>query len=173
MRKPLWLLLFGVLALALSSCILVVDLPVSNFRFDSNWRRTSDGAFVFCTNPDRETYMRYSFRAPDPNRILSITEIYKGKISGRELRINRQKSNLTYASGRYTFVGRLTFGGGGVPQSLQPFSIVVVPDMPPPVNTNPPDPSKNGETEVTVEVVSTAGVTYRGTYTYDTYANCP
>jgi len=170
MRKPLWLPLFGVLALALSSCILVVDLPVSNFRFDSNWRR-SDGAFVFCTNPDRETYMRYSFRAPDPDRIQSITEIYRGISSGRTLTIPRPKRDLTYSAGRYTFVGKLTFGPTGVPQSLQPFSIVVVPVMPP-TNPNPPT-SKNGETEVTVEVVSTAGVTYRGTYTYDTYANCP
>ncbi len=171
MRKPLWLLLFGLLALSLSSCIILTDLPVSNFRFDSNWRRTSDGAYVFCTNQD--SYIRYSFRAPDPDRIQSITEIYRGNISGRVLTESRPKRDLTYLDGRYTFVGRLTFGQTGVPQSLQPFSIVVVPALPPPVNTNPPAPSKNGETEVTVEVVSTAGVTYRGTYTYDTYANCP
>lgn len=70
-------------------------------------------------------------------------------------------------------MGRLTFGQEGVPQSIQPFSIVVTPELPPPVTTNPPPASKNGETAVTVEVVSTAGVTYVGSYTYDTYANCP
>uniref|UniRef100_A0A7C3I3S1 Lipoprotein n=1 Tax=Meiothermus ruber TaxID=277 RepID=A0A7C3I3S1_MEIRU len=169
MRKLPWLLLL--LPLVLSSCILVVGLPASDFRFDSNWRRTSDGAYVFCTNQD--SYIRYSFRAPDPDRIQSITEIYPGNISGRTLVEPRPKADLTYSNGRYTFVGKLTFGQTGVPQSLQPFAVVVVPVLPPPVTTNPPPPSKNGETEVTVEVVSTAGVTYRGTYTYDTYANCP
>lgn len=169
MRKIPWLLLL--LPLVLSSCIVLVDLPVSNFRFDSNWRRTSDGAYVFCTNQD--SYIRYSFRAPDPDRIQSITEIYRGNISGRTLVEPRPKADLTYSNGRYTFVGKLTFGQTGIPQSLQPFSIVVTPTLPPPVTTNPPPTSKNGETEVTVEVVSTAGVTYSGTYTYDTYANCP
>jgi len=177
MRKLLWLLLFGVLALALSSCILVVDLPVSNFRFDSNWQRTTDGAFVFCTNKtNKTTLMRYRFRAPDSSVIARIREQYVGFASQpprNVLLIDRPISNLRRVGNDLVFVGELTFGEGGVPQSLQPFSIVVVPDMPPPVNTNPPDPSKNGETEVTVEVVSTAGVTYRGTYTYDTYANCP
>ena len=171
MKKFTLPLLFASLTLLLSSCIILVSLPVSNFRFDSNWRRTSDGAYVFCTNQD--TYIRYSFRAPDPDRIQSITEIYKGNISGRTLPVPRSKSDLSYSNGTYTFVGKLTFGQNAIPQSLQPFSITVVPVLPPPVTTNPPPASKNGETEVTVEVVSTAGVTYRGTYTYDTYANCP
>ncbi len=170
MRRIVLLTLLGSLALALSSCIIVL-LPVSDFRFDSNWRRTSDGAYVFCTNQD--SYIRYSFRAPEPDRIQSITETYRGNISGRTLVIPRPKANLTYSSGRYVFVGRLTFGQEGVPQSIQPFSIVVTPELPPPVTTNPPPASKNGETAVTVEVVSTAGVTYVGSYTYDTYANCP
>ncbi|AWR85331.1 hypothetical protein [Meiothermus taiwanensis] len=169
MRKTPWLLLL--LPLVLSSCIVVVDLPVSNFRFDSNWQRTTDGAYVFCTNQD--SYIRYSFSGPSPDRIRTITEIYRGEISGRELPVLRPKSDLNYSGGRYTFVGKLTFGDTGIPQSLQPFSIVVVPTLPPPVTTNPPRAAINGATEVTVEVVNTAGITYRGTYTYITYANCP
>lgn len=170
MRKIAFLTLLGSLAVALSSCIIVL-LPASDFRFDSNWRLTSDGAYVFCTNQD--SYIRYSFRAPEPDRIQSITETYVGNISGRTLTLTRPKADLTYVSGRYVFVGKLTFGQTGVPQSLQPFSIVVTPVLPPPTSTNPPPASNNGETEVTVEVTSTAGVTYRGSYTYDTYANCP
>ncbi|MFC6918633.1 hypothetical protein [Meiothermus taiwanensis] len=172
MRKPLWILLFGLLTLALSSCILVVDPPVSNFRFDSNWRRTSDGAFVFCTNPDRETYMRYRFRAPDSSVIARIQEQYVGFASQpprNVLTIDRPISDLRRDGNDLVFVGKLTFGEGGVPQSLpggvSQQSIVVNPITPP--------TSNNGRTTVTVTVTTISGRQYSGSYAYDTYANCP
>jgi len=171
MRKPLWLLLFGVLALALSSCILVVDLPVSNFRFDSNWQRTTDGAFVFCTN--KTTLMRYRFRAPDSSVIAPIIrEQYVGFASQpprNVLLIDRPISDLRRDGNDLVFVGELTFGEGGVPQSLpgdvSQQSIVVTPITPP--------TSNNGRTTVTVTVTTISGRQYSGSYAYDTYANCP
>lgn len=171
MRKIALLTLLSGLTLALSGCLILVDPPVYNFRFNSNWQRTSDSAYVFCTNQD--TYIRYSFNVPDPDRIQSIEEIYAGIISERILVVPRPKTDLNYLNGRYTFSGKLTFGQTGIPQNLQPFSIVVSPFPPTTRDINPPPASKNGETQVTVKVVSTTGVTYRGYYTYDTYANCP
>jgi hypothetical protein len=169
MRKPLWLLLFGVLALALSSCIIITDLPVSNFRFDSNWRR-SDGAFVFCTN--KTTLMRYRFRAPDSSVIARIREQYVGFASQpprNVLTIDRPISDLRRDGNDLVFVGELTFGEGGVPQSLpggvSQQSIVVTPITPP--------TSNNGRTTVTVTVTTISGRQYSGSYAYDTYANCP
>jgi len=171
MRKPLWILLFGLLALALSSCIIITDLPVSNFRFDSNWRRTTDGAFVFCTN--KTTLMRYRFRAPDSSVIARIREQYVGFASQPPRNVltidDRPIIDLRRDGNDLVFVGELTFGEGGVPQSLpggvSQQSIVVTPITPP--------TSNNGRTTVTVTVTTISGRQYSGSYAYDTYANCP
>jgi len=170
MRKPFWLLLFGLLALSLSSCILVVDLPVSNFRFDSNWQRNTDFRYVFCTN--KTTQMRYRFRAPDASVISSIRERYEGLASQppkNVLTLNRQLTDLSRDGNDLVFVGTLTFGEGGVPQNLpggvSQQSIVVTPITPP--------PDINGRTTVTVTVTTVSGRQYSGSYAYDTYANCP
>lgn len=165
MRKIPWLLLL--LPLVLSSCIVLVDLPVSNFRFDSNWQRNTDLRYVFCTN--RTTQMRYKFRAPDPSVISSIQERYVGFASGDTLTLNRPINDLTPEGNDLVFVDTLTFGQGGVPQSLpagvSQQSIVVTPITPP--------PSITGRTTVTVTVTTTSGSQYSGSYTYDVYSNCP
>ena len=167
MRKPLWILLFGLLALALSSCIIITDLPVSNFRFDSNWQRNTDLRYVFCSN--RTTQMRYKFRAPDASVISSIQERYVGFASGDTLTLNRHISNLSHEGNDLVFVGTLTFGEGGVPQSLptgvSQQSITVTPITPP--------PSITGRTTVTVTVRTISGGQYSGSYAYDVYSNCP
>ncbi len=167
MKKLTLPLLFATLALLLSSCIVVVSLPVSNFRFDSNWQRTSDGAYVFCSN--RTTFMRYKFRAPDLSLITSIQERYVGLASGVTRTLNRPITDLTRDGNDLVFVGEVRFGSDGVPQSLPPGvsqqSIVVTPITPP--------PSITGKTTVTVAVTTTSGSQYSGTYTYDVYANCP
>ncbi|RIH84205.1 hypothetical protein Mlute_01969 [Meiothermus luteus] len=155
------------LALGLSGCLVLVELPVSNFRFDSNWQRTTDGAYVFCTN--KTSQMRYKFRAPDPSVITKIEERYVGLASGRTLTLDRPIADLSRDGNDLVFIGELTFGEGGVPQSLPPGvgqqSITVTP-------VNPPT-SRNGATTVTVTVTTRSGVQYSGSYTYDTYANCP
>ncbi len=167
MKKLALPLLFATLALLLSSCIVVVSPPVSNFRFDSNWQRTSDSAYVFCSN--RTTFMRYKFRAPDLSLIESIQERYVGFASGNTQTRNRPIAELTRDGNDLVFVGEVLFGSGGVPQSLPPGvsqqSIVVTPITPP--------PSITGRTTVTVTVRTTSGSQYSGTYTYDVYANCP
>ncbi len=172
MRKIALLTLLGSLAVALSSCI-IIELPVSGFRFESNWRE-STGAYAFCTDPAKDTYMRYSFRAPDPALIAKVTEFYEGEATGIVLKIVRPLTDLQYANGRFTFTGKLTFGQGLVPQNLgqtiSPLSVVVSPIFPPP----PPNPpaSDNGGTLVRVEV-QTKSSSYSGSYFFNTYANCP
>lgn len=165
MRKLPWLLLL--LPLVLSSCIVLVDLPVSNFRFDSNWQRNTDLRYVFCTN--KTTYMRYKFRAPDSSVISSIQERYVGFASGDTLTLNRPITDLTRDGSDLVFVGIVNFGQGQVPQSLpagvSQQSIVVNPITPP--------PSITGRTTVTVTVTTTSGSQYSGSYTYDVYSNCP
>ena len=164
MRKPLWILLFGLLALALSSCVVVAD---ETFKFKSNWQRTSDGAYVFCSN--RQSRIFYSFRGPDPSQIQAVTETYTGIISATVYQEQRSLNQLTYSGGRYTFEGILTFGSGGIPQSLpagvSQQAIAVTPITPPPSNT--------GITTVTVTVTTTSGFSYSGAYVYDVYSNCP
>jgi hypothetical protein len=164
MRKPLWILLFGLLALALSSCVIVAD---ETFKFESNWQRTSDGAYVFCSN--RQSRIFYSFRGPDRSQIQEVTETYTGIISKGVYQEQRSVDQLTYSGGRYTFEGILTFGPGGIPQSLpagvSQQAIVVTPITPPPSNT--------GITTVTVTVTTTSGFSYSGAYVYDVYSNCP
>jgi hypothetical protein len=165
MRKLPWLLLL--LPLVLSSCILVVDLPVSNFRFDSNWQRNTDLRYVFCTN--KTTYMRYKFRAPDSSVISSIQEFYQGYASGDTLTLNRPITDLTRDGSDLVFVGIVNFGQGQVPQSLpagvSQQSIVVTPVTPP--------PSESGRTTVTVTVTTASGRQYSGSYLYYVYSNCP
>ncbi len=167
MKKFTLPLLFATLALLLSSCIVVVSPPVSNFRFDSNWQRNTDLRYVFCTN--KTTQMRYKFRAPDSSVISTIQESYVGFASGNTLNINRPTANLSRDGNDLVFIGTLDFGENGVPQSLpsgtSQQSITVTPITPP--------PSINGKTTVTVTVTTTSGSQYSGTYTYDTYANCP
>ncbi|RDI95733.1 hypothetical protein DV704_05525 [Meiothermus sp. QL-1] len=161
-----YLALAGLAAL-LSGCLVVVSPPVSNFRFDSNWQRVSDGAYVFCTN--RDTFMRYRFRAPDSSLIQSITETYQGFASGNTYVENRSPSRLTRDGSDLVFVDKLAFGQGAIPQGLDEGvsaqSITVTP-------VNPPT-SRNGATTVTVTVTTISGRQYSGSYTYDTYANCP
>lgn len=170
MRKIPWLLLL--LPLVLSSCIVLVDLPVSNFRFDSNWfdsnwQRNTDLQYVFCTN--KTTYMRYKFRAPDSSVITRIQESYQGHASGDTLTLDRPIADLTRDGNDLVFVGIVNFGQGQVPQSLpagvSQQSIVVTPITPP--------PSITGKTTVTVTVTTTSGRQYSGSYTYDVYSNCP
>ncbi|GIW36468.1 MAG: hypothetical protein KatS3mg073_0613 [Meiothermus sp.] len=167
MRKIALVTLLGSLALALSSCIIVADLPVSNFRFDSNWQRNTDLRYVFCTN--KTTQMRYKFRAPDSSVISSIQERYEGFASGDTLTLNRPIGDLTREGSDLVFVGTLTFGQGGVPQSLpsgvSQQSIIVTPITPP--------PSITGKTTVTVTVTTASGRPYSGSYVYDVYSNCP
>ncbi|GIW33727.1 hypothetical protein [Meiothermus sp.] len=167
MRKIAFPLLLGSLVLALSSCIIVGTIPVSNFRFDSNWQRNTDGRYVFCTN--KTTQMRYKFRAPDSSVITSIEETYVGFASERTLTLNRPLADLTRDGSDLVFVGTLTFGQGGVPQSLpsgvSQQSIVVTPITPP--------PSITGKTTVTVTVSTLSGSQYSGSYVYDVYSNCP
>jgi len=164
MRKPLWILLFGVLALSLSSCVIVAD---ETFEFESNWRRTSDGAYVFCSN--KESRIFYSFRGPAPSQIQNVIETYTGIISGRVHQEQRSVNQLTYSGGRYTFEGILTFGQNGIPQSLpagvSQQAIVVTPITPP--------TSATGFTTVTVTVITTSGFSYSGAYVYNVYSNCP
>lgn len=165
MRKIPWLLLL--LPLVLSSCIILVDLPVSNFRFDSNWQRNTDFRYVFCTN--RTTQMRYKFRAPDSSVISSIQERYEGFASGDTLTLDRPITDLSPDGSDLVFVGIVNFGQGQVPQSLpagvSQQSIVVTPITPP--------PSITGKTTVTVTVTTIDGRQYFGSYTYDVYSNCP
>jgi len=167
MRRIALLTLLGSLAVALSSCIIVGTIPVSDFRFDSNWQRNTDLRYVFCSN--RTTQMRYQFRAPDSSVITSIQERYEGYSSQRTLTINRPLGDLRRVGNNQVFVGALTFGQGGVPQSLPPGlsqqSIVITPIAPP--------PSINGRTTVTVTVTTIKGGRYSDSYVYDTYANCP
>ncbi len=167
MRRIALLTLLGSLALALSSCIIVVDLPVSNFRFDSNWQRNTDLRYVFCTN--KTTQMRYKFRAPDSSVISSIQERYVGLASGDTLTLNRPITELTRDGNDLVFVGIVNFGQGLVPQSLpagvSQQSIVITPITPPPSNT--------GETTVTVTVTTISGSQYSGSYVYEVYSNCP
>jgi len=165
MRRIALLTLLGSLAVALSSCIVVL-LPVSDFRFDSNWQRNTDLRYVFCSN--RTTQMRYQFRAPDSSVITSIQERYEGYASQRTLIINRPLGDLRRVGNNLVFVGALTFGQGGVPQSLPPGlsqqSIVITPIAP---------PSETGRTRVTVTVTTTSGRSLSGSYTYFVYSNCP
>ncbi|MDW8480788.1 MAG: hypothetical protein RML14_02585 [Meiothermus sp.] len=82
-RKYLLSAALAGLALGLSGCLVLVESPaVSNFRFDSNWQRRDTGAYVFCSN--RETLMRYRFRAPDSSLIQRIEERYEGFASGKD-----------------------------------------------------------------------------------------
>ncbi|WP_027877331.1 hypothetical protein [Meiothermus cerbereus] len=165
-RTLLWSML-AALAVALSSCIVVLDLPVSNFRFESNWQRNSDGAYVFCTN--KTTQMRYKFRAPDPSVIVSIQERYEGFASGDTLTRKRPLNDLSRDGNDLVFVGTLTFGQVNVPQRMpsgvSQQSIVVSPITPP--------PSNSGKTTVTVTVTTLSGSQYSGSYDYDVYSNCP
>ena len=165
MRKIALFAVLAGLALALSSCVLVVP-PVYNFRFESNWQRNTDDRYVFCTN--KTTYMRYRFSAPDLSLIQSISERYEGLASGDTLTINRPITDLSRDGRDLVFVGELTFGQGGVPQSLpggvSQQSIVVTP-------INPP-PSETGETTVTVAVKTISGNQYLGSYVYSVYSNC-
>lgn len=167
MRRIALLTLLGSLALALSSCIIVGTIPVSNFRFDSNWQRNTDLRYVFCTN--KTTQMRYKFRAPDPALISTIQERYEGFASGNTLNINRPIADLSSDGNDQVFIGTLTFGQGGVPQSLpsgiSQQSIIVTPITPP--------PSITGKTTVTVTVTTISGSQYSGSYVYDVYSNCP
>lgn len=167
MRRIALLTLLGSLALALSSCIIVGTIPVSSFRFDSNWQRNTDGAYVFCTN--KTTQMRYKFRAPDSSVISSIQERYDGFASNNTLTINRPIGDLTREGNDLVFFRELTFGQNGTPQSLPPGvsqqSIVINPITPP--------PAINGKTTVTVTVTTISGSQYSGSYIYETYANCP
>lgn len=167
MRRIALLTLLGSLALALSSCIIVGTIPVSSFRFDSNWQRNTDLRYVFCTN--RTTQMRYKFRAPDSSVISSIQERYVGFASGDTLTLNRPITDLSRDGSDLVFVDALTFGQGGVPQSLpagvSQQSIIIAPITPP--------PSITGKTTVTVTVTTISGSQYSGSYVYDVYSNCP
>ncbi len=167
MRRIALLTMLGSLALALSSCIIVATIPVSSFRFDSNWQRNTDLKYVFCTN--KTTQMRYKFRAPDASVISTISERYEGFASGNTLNLNRLITDLSRDGNDLVFVGTLTFGQGGVPQSLpagvSQQSIIVTPITPPLSNT--------GKTTVTVTVRTISGSQYSGSYDYDVYSNCP
>lgn len=166
MRKIALSSLLAGLALALSSCVLVVP-PVYNFRFESNWQRTDTGAYVFCSN--QTTLMRYKFRAPNLSLIQAIEEKYEGYASGNTLILNRPITDLIHEGSDLVFEGILNFGQNGVPQSLPPGvsqqSITVTPIQPP--------TSEAGRTTVTVTVTTTSGSQYSGSYTYYVYSNCP
>lgn len=166
MRKiALFTVLVG-LALTLSSCLILVDLPVSNFRFKSNWQRTDTGEYVFCTN--QPTRIHYRFRAPDSSVISSIEERYEGTLTERILTRNRSVNNLKRDGSDLFYEGPLTFGENTVPQSLpggvSQQSIVVVAT---------PSPSEVGGTIVTVTVTTISGSRYSGSYVYSVYSNCP
>jgi hypothetical protein len=167
MRKIVLVSLLGSLVLALSGCIIVTTIPVSNFRFDSNWQRNTDLRYVFCTN--RTTQMRYKFRAPDSSVITTIQEHYAGFASRDTLTLNRPITDLGRDGSDLVFIGTLTFGQGQVPQSLpsgvSQQSIIITPITPP--------PSITGRTTVTVTVNTTSGIAYSGSYVYDVYSNCP
>ncbi|MCS7057847.1 MAG: hypothetical protein NZL94_03060 [Meiothermus sp.] len=167
-RKYLLSAALAGLALGLSGCLVLVESPaVSNFRFDSNWQRQDTGAYVFCSN--RETLMRYRFRAPDSSLIQRIEERYVGLASGKDYTEDRPLRDLSRDGSDLVFVGQLTFGEGGIPQGqpgeLGPQSIVVTPITPP--------PSSTGRTRVTVTVTTISGRNYSGSYTYEVYSNCP
>jgi hypothetical protein len=156
------------LTIALTSCVIVAP-PA--FRFDSNWYRTTDGAFVFCSYPPGVTLMRYSFPGPaDRSHISSVTEVYHGFANRATLRVDRPTTDLVRVAGRWQFTGRLTFGEGLVPQQLPPGveqqTIVVTPIA-------PPFPAVVGTTMVTVMVRTTDGRSISGSYPFDVYAHCP
>ncbi len=166
MRKTPWLLLL--LPLVLSSCVVSVSPSPSDFRFDSNWQRTSDGAYVFCTN--RTTQMRYKFRAPSVASIREIKEIYYGTATGGIRTFDRPTSQLV-ADGSYLVItSNLTFGEGATPQNLpsdvsqQSIAVTPIPE---------PTPSSVGATTVTVIVTTSSNNRFSGTYTYEVYSNCP
>jgi hypothetical protein len=166
--KPLALLaLLAGLVITLSSCVIVAP-PA--FRFDSNWQRTTDGAWVFCSN--RYTVMRYSFPGPaDISWIHSVTEVYHGYASSNTVRWDRPRTHLTRVAGRWEVTVLIRDGSRMlVPQHLPPDveqqTIVVTPIA-------PPFPALVGTTMVTVMVKMTDGRSISGSYPFDVYAHCP
>jgi hypothetical protein len=168
MKRLALLALLAGLTVALTSCVIVAP-PA--FRFDSNWQRTTDGAFVFCSHPPGVTLMRYSFPGPaDISWIDSVTEVYHGYVNRATLRVDRPRTHLVRVAGRWQFTGSLTFGEGMVPQNLPPSieqqTIVVTPIA-------PPFPAVVGTTMVTVMVKTTDGRNISGSHAFDVYAHCP
>jgi hypothetical protein len=167
----------AVLALVFSGCAkLEPPAPVSTFRFSSNWKDTTTGRYVFCTN--QTSFIRYSFFVRDPSLVASVTEIYIGEATARRLVLPRPVDDLRFdhLSRRLTFTGQLTFGQNMVPQalaaSIEPLTVVVAPEFPP-LRPGPPAPSDNGGTMVQVQVQTTAGTVHTGRYFFNTFANCP
>jgi hypothetical protein len=163
------------MALVFSGCA-KLDPAVSGFRFTSNWKDVTTGRYVFCTN--RDSFIRYSFFVHDPSLIASVTEIYIGEATARQLVLPRPVGHLRFdrLSRRFTFTGQLTFGHNMVPQalatSIEPLAVVIAPELPP-SRPGPPAPSDNGGTTVQVQVRTADGMVHTGRYFFNTFANCP
>lgn len=162
------ILLLGLMAV-LSSCVIVTSSPgASNFQFASSWQRTSDNAYVGCTN--RSTQFQYSFQYNDLANIVSWTETYIGYASGRTYGpFTRTTSNVTQidtANKRIIMVVDIVYGNNAVPQSLVGKQSIT--PVPIPVPT-----SNVGTTTLRVTVNLANGNTVTQSYPYDAYSNCP
>lgn len=168
MRKIALFSIFAVLALVLSSCVIVAAPTISNFEFGSDWKRTSDNALVLCSN--QSSRIAYSFTVSD-GTVAKVVEIYHGNISGRPDQSVDRTALLSKSGNTFSYVSApLGFGNNGIPQSIggkvstQAITITPTPTVP---------ASKTGETVLTVQVTTSAGTTQSASYQYDVYSNCP
>jgi hypothetical protein len=171
MKRP-WIPLLA-LTVLLPSCIIVVSPPVSSFRFESNAQRVADSAYVLCTGLDTGAsftpQLRYSFKVNNPSTVQSISETYTGEATGRTVTLNRPLSDVGIVGERLEVTLIANFGQGGLPQRVGK-GVSAQAIIPTPIYN--PTASRNGATTVTVNVVTTDGSQFVGTYTYGTYANC-